>query len=115
MSKRQLQWFVDQNIVDGWYDPRFPTVQGLMRRGLRVDAIREFIIDQGASRRVNYQEWCKLWAINKAYLEPIAMRFHSVLDEHVVIQLSNIEEKTVEAPLHPKNKDVGTKKISISK
>lgn len=78
MSKRQLQWFVDQKVVDNWYDPRFPTVQGLMRRGLRVDAIHKFILEQGASRKVNYQEWSKIWSTNKDFIEPGARRFHAI-------------------------------------
>jgi len=114
MSKRHLQWFVDQKIVDGWYDPRFPTVQGMMRRGLLVKALEEFIIGQGATRRINYQEWSKLWAINKKYLEPIAKRFHCVLSDHKVVTLKNIEEKEIEVPLHPKNKDIGVKKVHIT-
>ncbi|CAL6055834.1 Glutamate-tRNA_ligase [Hexamita inflata] len=115
MSKRHLQWFVDQKIVDNWKDPRFPTVQGLMRRGLLVQSITDFIVSQGASRRLNYQEWSKLWALNKQYLEPIAKRFHCVLEDHVVMTLDNIEDKIIEVPLHPKNKDAGMKKVHISK
>ncbi|KAH0575281.1 Glutamate-tRNA ligase [Spironucleus salmonicida] len=110
MSKRHLQWFVDENKVESWFDPRFPTVQGLMRRGLLVKTIEEFIIGQGASRRLNYQEWSKLWALNKQRLEPISKRFHSVLEGFKEVQLSNIEDTTVELPLHPKNSAIGTYK-----
>lgn len=56
-----------------------------------------------------------MWAINKTYLEPIAKRFHCVLEDHVQVQLQNIEEKVIEAPLHPKNKDIGTKKVHVTK
>lgn len=45
LSKRSLKWFVESGIADGWYDPRFPTVQGIMRRGLTVEALKLFMLE----------------------------------------------------------------------
>ncbi|TNJ27782.1 Glutamate-tRNA ligase [Giardia muris] len=113
MSKRHLQWFVDEGLVEGWFDPRFPTVQGLMRRGLRPDALRAFILEQGATRRVNYQEWSKIWAVNKQYIEPTAKRFHAVHAEGCVTAriLNMLFCELRDVSVHPKDASLGTKKV----
>lgn len=46
-------------------DPRMPTVRGVLRRGMTVEGLRQFIQAQGSSRSVVFMEWDKIWAINK--------------------------------------------------
>jgi glutamyl/glutaminyl-tRNA synthetase len=60
LSKRKLQWFVETKRVTGWDDARFPTIQGILRRGMRVEALREFILGQGFSMASNTMEWDKV-------------------------------------------------------
>lgn len=49
-------------------DPRMPTVRGVLRRGMTVQGLKEFIIAQGSSRSVVFMEWDKIWAFNKKVL-----------------------------------------------
>lgn len=74
LSKRKLTWFVDNGLVDGWDDPRMPTIRGILRHGMTVEALKDFIIAQGSSRSVVVMEWDKIWAFNKKVIDPVAVR-----------------------------------------
>ena len=114
LSKRKLQWFVDNKYATGWDDPRFPTVQGVVRRGMQVEALKEFMISQGASKNVNLMEWTKLWAMNKKIIDPIAPR-HVCIDnkDAVVVKVLNGPEgeEWFTVPKHNKNPEVGIKVV----
>jgi glutamyl-tRNA synthetase len=112
LSKRKLQWFVDEGHSTGWDDPRFPTVQGVTRRGLKVEALKEFMLSQGASKNCNLMEWTKIWAMNKKIIDPIAPRHVCVADEdRVVVNVLGFPdgEHWYTTPKHKKNPDVGIK------
>lgn len=90
LSKRKLLWFVQNGLVEGWDDPRFPTVQGIVRRGLKIEALIQFILEQGASKNLNLMEWDKLWATNKKIIDPVCPRYTAVIEERrVLLTLSN--------------------------
>ena len=115
MSKRKLQWFVDTGRVSSWTDPRFPTVQGLLRRGLTVPALRDFILQQGASKNTTNQEWDKLWTLNKKLIDPVCGRHTAVVaDKRVPVDLVNgPAEPEVEIVLrHRKNPATGKKALT---
>ncbi|XP_077300381.1 glutamyl-prolyl-tRNA synthetase [Arctopsyche grandis] len=112
LSKRKLTWFVENGHVDGWDDPRFPTVRGVLRRGMTVEGLKQFIIAQGSSRSVVFMEWDKIWAFNKKVIDPIAPRY-TALDctpAPVTVNIKNIDKyEAVKIPCHPKNPEVGEK------
>ena len=110
LSKRYLKWFVETGRVEGWDDPRFPTVQGIIRRGLLPQALKDFCLEQGASKKTNLMEWDKIYAINRNYIDPIAKRYFAVSVEGAVnLLIDNMEDKVeeVEVDWHQKNKELG--------
>jgi len=112
MSKRKLTWLVDEAVVDGWDDPRLPTVRGILRRGLTVEALRQFIAAQGSSRSVVFMEWDKIWAFNKKVLDPVVPR-HTTVEKtyNVPVKVAGAKLEKHNSPKHPKNPDVGEKEV----
>lgn len=116
LSKRKLTWFVENGFVDGWDDPRFPTVRGVLRHGMTVEGLKQFIIAQGSSRSVVVMEWDKIWAFNKKVIDPVAPRYTAVegdTDATVVVNVNGVKEEQLIVPKHPKNPDVGTKSVCV--
>jgi len=117
MSKRKLKWFVENKIASGWDDPRFPTVKGVIRRGMNVEALREFNLEQGSSKNTITMEYDKFWALNKKIIEPTAPRFMGIgKDTKFVINVLDADGKPFQEswhtePLHPKNPEIGIKTI----
>lgn len=119
LSKRKLQWFVDHKHVTGWDDPRFPTVRGVLRRGVQVEALREFILSQGASRRITDMEWDKFWTVNKRVIDPKAGRYFAIQKKSAVrLRLTNIKEDVMiglPIALHPKDPSMGEKMMRFGR
>ncbi|VDM24589.1 unnamed protein product [Toxocara canis] len=117
MSKRKLTWFVDEHHVDGWSDPRLPTVRGVMRRGMTVEGLKQFIIAQGGSRSVVTMEWDKIWSFNKKVIDPVAPRYTALSTDEslvpVVVQ-GQMSAESKQVSLHPKRTDIGEKSIWYS-
>ncbi|XP_053315637.1 bifunctional glutamate/proline--tRNA ligase [Spea bombifrons] len=112
LSKRKLTWFVNEGLVDGWDDPRFPTVRGVLRRGMTVEGLKQFIAAQGSSRSVVNMEWDKIWSFNKKVIDPIAPRYTALLRSQVVpVNIPDAQEGMTEVAKHPKNAEVGLKQV----
>lgn len=116
LSKRKLARVVESGLVDGWDDPRLPTIRGIVRRGLSVDVLREFMLKQGPSRNVVSMDWTVLWAMNRKAIDPIASRYAAVeAPSTVLVTIEGVEKTWCEPrPMHPKNGDLGTKMMTFS-
>uniref|UniRef100_A0A670I0J8 Bifunctional glutamate/proline--tRNA ligase n=1 Tax=Podarcis muralis TaxID=64176 RepID=A0A670I0J8_PODMU len=122
LSKRKLTWFVNEGLVDGWDDPRFPTVRGVLRRGMTVEGLKQFIAAQGSSRSVVNMEWDKIWSFNKKLraickkvIDPVAPRYTALLKNEVVtVNVPEAQEEMKEVAKHPKNAEVGLKSVWYS-
>ncbi|XP_029449037.1 bifunctional glutamate/proline--tRNA ligase isoform X2 [Rhinatrema bivittatum] len=112
LSKRKLTWFVNEGLVDGWDDPRFPTVRGVLRRGMTVEGLKQFIAAQGSSRSVVNMEWDKIWSFNKKVIDPVAPRYTALMQKDMVtVNIPEAQEEMKEVAKHPKNADVGLKQV----
>lgn len=80
-----------------------PTVRGVLRRGLTVEGLKQFIIAQGSSRSVVVMEWDKIWAFNKKVIDPVAPRFTAVEKQGAVrVRVSGAEVAKKIVAKHPK-------------
>lgn len=84
LSKRNLKQLVDEHRVEGWDDPRMPTVRGIIRKGLTQDVLKEYIIMQGPSKNTVLLEWDKLWAMNARAVDKIAKKIHGIEKDNTV-------------------------------
>jgi glutamyl-tRNA synthetase len=117
LSKRKLTRVVEAGIVEGWDDPRMPTVRGVLRRGLTVPALREFMLRQGPSRNAVTMDWTILWAMNKKMVDAVAPRYTAVETGRAVVAVivGGPEKPYVEERArHPKNADVGVKMVAFA-
>ena len=113
MSKRLLNRLVDEKFVDGWNDPRMPTISGLKRRGVPARAIREFCDRIGVTKQDNTVEMNLLEFCIRADLEKTAPRGMCVLNPLKVV-LTNLPENEIErlsADWHPQNPELGSREI----
>ena len=117
LSKRKLTWLVSQGVVDSWEDPRFPTVRGILRHGMTVQGLKDFIAAQGGSKSIVQMEWDKIWAFNKKIIDPIAPRYTALSEDSLVpVTLEGVNgEEIKDHQLHPKNKEIGMKQVAYSK
>jgi glutaminyl-tRNA synthetase len=117
MSKRKLNELVENNLVEGWDDPRMPTIAGLRRRGYTPASIREFSSRIGVTKQQNTVEMGMLEACIREDLNDNAPRAMAVLDPIKVV-IENFDETALEelsAPNHPNNEEMGKRVLPFTR
>lgn len=117
MSKRKLKQLVDENIVDGWDDPRMPTVSGLRRRGYTPEAIRNFCIAIGVSKANSVVDSQMLEYFIREDLQLKANAAMAVIRPLKVV-ITNYPEGQTEmlpVPNNAKNEAAGTREVPFSR
>lgn len=117
MSKRKLKLLVDENIVDGWDDPRMPTISGLRRRGYTPEAIRSFVREIGVAKSNSIVDAQMLEHFVREDLKLKAPRTMAVICPLKVV-ITNYPEGQIEwldAEINPENPPMGMRKIPFSR
>ena len=116
MSKRKLLQLVNEKYVDGWDDPRMPTVSGLRRRGYTAASIRDFCDRAGIAKRENITELSLLEFCVREDLNKIALRRMVVFDPiKVVLTNYNEENEFVSVEDNPEDANGGFRDVPFSK
>ncbi|MBB1449948.1 glutamine--tRNA ligase [Pseudoalteromonas sp. SG43-1] len=117
MSKRKLNDLVVNNYVEGWDDPRMPTIAGLRRRGYTPGSIREFCLRIGVTKQENMVEMGMLEACIREDLNENAPRAMAVLDP-VKIVIENYDADKVETlsvANHPNKEEMGRRDVPFTR
>ncbi|CAH6784393.1 glutamine--tRNA ligase [Vibrio chagasii] len=117
MSKRKLNQLVVENLVQGWDDPRMPTISGLRRRGFTSASIREFCKRIGVTKQENMIEFGSLESCIRDDLNENAPRAMAVLDP-VKIVIENYDADKVETLTvanHPNKPEMGTREVPFTR
>ena len=117
MSKRKLMALVTDGLVDGWDDPRMPTLSGVRRRGFPAAAIRAFWERAGVTKQNSVIEFSVLEGCVREELDACAPRRLAVLDplKLTITNLPAEHEETLTFPNHPKNESFGTRAVPFSR
>nr|WP_315543689.1 glutamine--tRNA ligase [uncultured Aggregatibacter sp.] len=114
-SKRKLLKLVNEGIVDGWNDPRMPTISGLRRRGYTPASLREFCRRIGVTKQDNVVEYSALESCIRDDLNQNAPRAMAVIDPVRVVIENFKGEEMLTAPNHPNRPELGERQLPFTK
>lgn len=117
MSKRKLKFLVDNKFVDGWDDPRMPTISGLRRRGYTKDSVRNFAEEVGITKRDSIIDTVRLENALRTDLNKRAPRAFAVIDpiKVVITNFPDVEFETLQATNNPEKPSEGKRDILFYK
>lgn len=117
MSKRKLKALVDNNIVDGWDDPRMPTISGLRRKGYTPESIRNFCSAIGVAKNSSTVDEQMLEYFIREDLDPKVPRAMAVLDPLKLVITNYPEGQSELLPIenNPKDENAGVRQVSFSR
>ena len=116
-SKRNLARLVEEKLVDGWDDPRMPTISGLRNRGYSPESLKTFALTVGVSKRESVIDVSLLEFCARAHLNEVAPRAMAVMNP-LKLTITNYEDKAFEEikfEINPQKKEIGARKIKFSK
>ncbi len=114
-SKRKLLKLVEDKIVDGWNDPRMPTISGLRRRGYTPSALREFCHRIGVTKQENVIEFKALESCIRDDLNENAPRAMAVIDPIKVVIENFGADEMLQAPNHPNREEMGVRELPFTR
>ena len=117
MSKRKLLQIVEEGLVNGWDDPRMPTISGLRRKGYTPQSIRKFSETAGVSKRDNVTDVALLEFCIKDDLNKTAPRVMAVLDpiKLVITNYPKDKDEWVTAENNPEDENAGSREVPFSR
>ncbi len=117
MSKRKLLQLVKEKLVNGWDDPRMPTISGARRRGYTPESIRRFAKRIGVSKAESIIEYDILESCVRDHLDEVAHRGMAVLNpiKVVIENLPDGHKEIVQTAVHPKKPELGKRELAFTK
>ena len=116
-SKRKLKRLIDEGHVNGWDDPRMPTISGLRKRGYTPESLKKFVRTAGVAKRENIIELSLLEFCIREHLNKISPRIMAVLDpiKLIIENYPEGKEEQLIGEINPEDPSEGTRKIPFSK
>ncbi len=117
LSKRLLIKLVEDKVVDGWDDPRMPTIAGARRRGYTPEGFRKFAERIGVSKENSWIDYSVFEDCMRQHLDEVAPRRMAVLDpiKLVIENYPEGQEEMMDVPNHPKHAEMGKRQVPFSK